>query len=343
MRVADGRGGSNIKAIGQANDLLPADGAAVLDFWQAQDKVCKLYAAEEPKGEPVLSVGQALDRYEADLKTRGGDAGNVARVRIHLPATIASKAVPSVTVEEFRDWRDRLAKRLAPATVNRTCTALKAALNLAADKDERINSRRPWEIGLASLPNAERSRNVILSDDTTRAMIAEAHAMCPAFGLLVETAAITGARVSQLAGLTVGDVKDGPAPRLMIPASRKGRGVKSVSHRPVPITLELLEKLDRDRATTAPLLTKSSGAPWRKSDHSRLFARVAMSCGLDPAEVTIYALRHSSIVRQLLAGIPIRVVAVSHDTSAGQIERTYSRHIDDHADALVRRALLAVG
>jgi hypothetical protein len=68
-----------------------------------------------------------------------------------------------------------------------------------------------------------------------------------------------------------------------------------------------------------------------------------MSCGLDPAEVTIYALRHSSIVRQLLAGIPIRVVAVSHDTSAGQIERTYSRHIDDHADALVRRALLAVG
>jgi hypothetical protein len=52
------------------------------------------------------------------------------------------------------------------------------------------------------------------------------------------------------------------------------------------------------------------------------------------------ALRHSSIVRQLLAGVPVRVVAVNHDTSIVMIERTYSRHIGDHADALARVALL---
>jgi hypothetical protein len=56
--------------------------------------------------------------------------------------------------------------------------------------------------------------------------------------------------------------------------------------------------------------------------------------------VTIYALRHSSIVRQLLAGVPVRVVAVNHDTSVAMIERTYSRYIGDHADALARKALL---
>ena len=65
-----------------------------------------------------------------------------------------------------------------------------------------------------------------------------------------------------------------------------------------------------------------------------------MRAGLDPAEVTIYALRHSSIVRQILAGVPIRVVAVNHDTSVMMIERTYSRYIGDHADALSRAALL---
>jgi hypothetical protein len=58
--------------------------------------------------------------------------------------------------------------------------------------------------------------------------------------------------------------------------------------------------------------------------------------------VTIYALRHSSIVRQLLAGVPVRVVAVNHDTSVVMIERTYSRHIGDYADALARVALLDI-
>ena len=64
---------------------------------------------------------------------------------------------------------------------------------------------------------------------------------------------------------------------------------------------------------------------------------------LDPAEVTIYALRHSNIVRQILAGVPIRVVAVNHDTSIAMLERTYSRYIGDHSDALARGALLDIG
>ena len=58
--------------------------------------------------------------------------------------------------------------------------------------------------------------------------------------------------------------------------------------------------------------------------------------------VTIYALRHTSIVRQLLANVSIRIVATLHDTSVKMIERTYSRHIAEHTDALARRALLDV-
>jgi len=87
-------------------------------------------------------------------------------------------------------------------------------------------------------------------------------------------------------------------------------------------------------------LIKASGQPWKKSDHSRPFARNVSHAGLDPREITLYALRHSSIVRQLLAGVPIRVVAVNHDTSVMMIERTYSRYIGDRADALARAALL---
>src|SRR5205823_12293209 len=89
-----------------------------------------------------------------------------------------------------------------------------------------------------------------------------------------------------------------------------------------------------------PLLVKPSGQPWKKSDHSRLFARAAKKADLNPNEVTILRTRHSGIVRQLLAGVPIRVVAVIHDTSIAMIKRTYSRYIGDHADALARAALL---
>jgi hypothetical protein len=44
-------------------------------------------------------------------------------------------------------------------------------------------------------------------------------------------------------------------------------------------------------------------------------------------------------VRQLLANVPVRVVAALHDTSVAMIERTYSKYIADHADELARATL----
>jgi integrase len=254
--------------------------------------------------------------------------------------TLAGKSVALLTVDDLRDWRDGLRRR--PASINRICTVLKAALTLAASKDTRLSSRA-WEVGLATIPDAEEVRNVILRDGEVLALITEAGAYGKEFGLLVEVAAITGARVSQIRRLEVQDLQLGKAPRAMMPASRKGKGGKKVMRRPVPISVGLASRLAaaaERQAPNAPLLVKPSSEPWKKSDHSRPFARVARRAGLDPHEVTLYALRHSSIVRQLLAGVPIRVVAVNHDTSVVMIERTYSRHISDHADALARAALL---
>jgi integrase len=347
VRVADGLGGNWTVAIGTADDLAKANDSDILDFWQAQDHA-RARARGGPQGTAddgkPATIGAALDRYEADLRIRGGDTGNVARVKAHLPEGLARKTVALVTGRELRLWRDSLGHNLAPATVNRTSNALKAALNLAAEHDERIVSRGPWEFGLAALADAEESRNVILEESAIRAVIATAAEQSAEFGLLVEVAAVTGARVGQLARLEMQDLQDGRNdPRLMMPSSRKGRGQKKIARRPVPIPAGLATRLRgaaAGRSAAAPLLIKPSGQPWQKSDHSRLFARAAAAAGLDPDEVTIYALRHSNIVRQLLAGVPVRVVAVNHDTSVTMIERTYSRHIGDHADALARKAIL---
>jgi integrase len=222
---------------------------------------------------------------------------------------------------------------------------LKAALTQAADQDARITNRDAWRRGLAGLPDGESgTRNVILDDNAVRRLLVAAQAEGPEFALLVEVAAVTGARPSQLARLQVHDVQaDRSDPRLMMPTSAKGRR-KVIGRRPVPISAALslrLRQAARGRPASA-LLLEFKGEGWRNNRHYRPFRRTVKRAGLDPKAVTIYALRHSSIVRALLASVPVRVVAVTHDTSVAMLERTYSRHIADHADALARRALLEV-
>jgi len=346
VRVANGKGGHWVKAMAAADDFDTADGSNILDFWQAQDRAraIGLDSRHADTGGKLSTVADAVAAYEADLRTRGGDLANAGRIRVHLPKALADKTVAMLSGRDFKSWRDALTKaKLSPSTVNRVNSCLQAALNHAADQDERIASRRAWEKGLAAIPDATTSRNVILPEGDVRAIIASAYTVGPEFGALVEAAAVTGARVSQLARVEVQDLQaDRGDPRLMMPSSRKGRGRKRIERRPVPIPRGFaakLAELARERPAEAPLLTKPSGEPWKKSDHFRLFARAVEHAGLDPS-ITLYALRHSSIVRALMAGVPIRVAAVNHDTSVAMIEKTYSRYIGDHSDALARRGLL---
>jgi integrase len=340
-----GGGGRWLKKIGIADDHEDADGVRVLDYWQAIERARELCRAKdgELSGKPI-DVATALEAYAADLRARGGNVYNAERVRAHLPKALLHKAVGLLTTRELRRWRDGLlAKGLAPATVGRTIRMAKAAFIQAADHDARITNRDAWRVGLKGLPDAEAVRNVILSDAAVRSIIAAAQAEGPEFALLTELSAVTGARVSQLRRLQVGDVQaDRSDPRLMMPCSAKGRR-KTISRRPVPIPAALalrLQRLGRGRAAHAPLLRKSSGEIWGRSDHLRPFARTVKRVGLDPGEVTIYALRHSSIVRALLGAVPARVTAANHDTSILYLEKTYSKFIADHSDAVARHALL---
>jgi integrase len=339
-----GGGGQWLKKIGIADDLEPADGANVLDYWQASARARDLARAKDADSGKPITVAEALEAYAADLRARGSDPYNAGRVLVHLPKALLSKTAAALNARELRRWRDGLlAKGLARGTVGRTIRMAKAALNAAADADTRIANRDAWRVGLAGLHGAENPRNVILPDVAVRNLTAAAREEGSEFALLVELAAVTGARVSQLRRLQVADVQaDRADPRLMMPTSAKGRR-KVIARRPVPIPAALalrLRQIGASRPAHAPLLLKPDGNAWGRSDHLRPFARTVARAGLDPSEVTIYALRHSSIVRALLGAVPVRVVAANHDTSVLQIERTYSKHIADHSDALARRALL---
>jgi hypothetical protein len=53
----------------------------VLTYWQAQAKARKLDIDGNTPQQPaqIATVSDALDRYRADLSTRGGDPGNASR------------------------------------------------------------------------------------------------------------------------------------------------------------------------------------------------------------------------------------------------------------------------
>src|SRR5262249_57509927 len=97
-----------------------------------------------------------------DLVARGSSPYNAEHPRIHLTASILSKPVALLGATELRRWRDSLlAKGLAPGTVNRTKTGLRAALELAAAHDPRVANHRAWKVGLPALPDPHRPPTVL--------------------------------------------------------------------------------------------------------------------------------------------------------------------------------------
>ena len=243
--------------VGLADDYEEADGGRVLNYWQAQTRAREIALGQyERDSSKPATVATALDAYELDLKARGANPHNARMCRVHLPSSLAAKTVALLTAKELRTWRDGLLKHgLAPPSVTRICKVFKAALNLAAGHDPRITNVAAWKTGFAALPDAENVRNVILSEVEVRALVKAAWERDPEVGLLVECAAVTGARVSQLARLDVGDLQfNGSGSKLTMPTSKKGRGAKRISRYPVPISQSLANKLKSNRPPGEPLL-----------------------------------------------------------------------------------------
>ena len=337
IRASDKHGGAWLKAFAAADDFEESNNGSVLDFWQAQARGRELGRAGEGEGRPV-TVEQALTDYKADLEARGGAVGNVGRVRFSLPATLASKLVTLLTPTELRNWRNKLvADGMAPASADRTARALAAALTLASPDNAGI-----WRTGLKRLPDSEEARpNIVLDDSVVAAIVSTAYTIRPDYGLLVELAAVTGARRSQLLRCRLFDLEDANgAPRIQMPSSRKGRNRKII-RRPLPVSVALAKALRAaaaGRPADAPLLLQADGSTWSPS-RDDLFPKVIAAAGLDPT-LTPYSLRHSAITRALLAGVPLQLTASSHDTSAEIISRHYAKYITTNSDTLLRRAML---
>lgn len=367
--LGDGR--YEVETLAQADDHADADGERTLTYWQAQDAAREAAAAQVRKATalPGLTVASAVEDYAATFDGREGRGSADTRLRMkrHVlsDATLAARPLHELTAEHLADWKDGLAG-LKPATVSRISSDLKAALNGAAMRHrKRLPGGFALEVktGLRSTeavsPVAREAQ--VLPDADVRAVLAAAKEVDEEGGWdghfyrFVALLAATGARFSQLARMRVVDVQAAHG-RVMVPVSRKGKGVKKVTHIAVRVGQDVLDLLKpamagrkgNDTLLLRPRWQQVTVADWRKlspspwlnpSELVRPWKAVRLKAGL-AAEVVPYALRHSSIVRGLRQGLPVRLVAALHDTSSEMIEAHYAAFIVDAMDELAGRAVV---
>ncbi len=368
-----------VETIGAADDDDRADGVKVLTYDQARvfARQRAHAVAEEARIAslgPVVTVRAAIEEYlTAREKREAKDRGQVglkrdARSRLtkHVLAdeNLAATALAVLTTDNLASWRDGL--KMAPGSAQRTVNDLKAALNAVA---RRAKAQLPATIrdtikdGLASVtaaPAVAREAQV-LPDADVRALISAAWQVDAEgdwggdLARMVLVLAATGARFSQVMRMVVADVQPAQK-RVMIPVSRKGRGVKHTTHIAVRVgddVLAALAKATAGRKGSEPLFLRPhwrqiGPAKWEKGEQGPWFASAELTrpWGAIVAKAKLaagtvpYALRHSSIVRGLRAGLPVRLVAALHDTSSTMIERHYAAFIVDAMDELAARAVV---
>ena len=319
----------------------------------------------------LVSVGQiptvwlAVETYVDMRRARADRSGSEGSLKLHVTndQEFAGWKLGRLEAQNIVDWRERLPNELEPSSINRILNDLRAALNTAATKYRRqlpAHILAEIKLGTKAVAVTSSPRRQLLTDEQVRAVVTAAFEVDPSgdFGRLVLLAARTGARFSQLANLLIIDFQLDNI-RLMMPSSRKGKNRQSRTCYAVPMDIDdmrrILPAID-GRDENEPLLlrwshrrtggpgnwTKDKRQAWRRADEiDELWAKTVALAGI-PADTVMYALRHSSIVRDLKKNVPVSVVAAMHDTSVGMIEKHYAAFIIDMTEDMVRKTRASV-
>ncbi|MER8923406.1 site-specific integrase [Mesorhizobium sp. M0802] len=357
--VEKGKNPYQKETMGLADDYREADGVTVLSYADVQRRAHE-WAAEASRGGAVTSprhptVRDVVDDYVRFLKAErrtGRDAERRADNFI-LPQ-LGSLKVAELTTERLVQWRDALAAaparlrtrkgreqryRPAPATpgdararratVNRTATVLKAALNRAFEHG-RVNDDLAWR-RLKPFDKVDVARPGHLS-------VAEAQRLINAadeesgFRDLAHGALLTGCRYGELFRLRVGDFQRG---RIVVRESKSGKP------RDVRLTDEaatFFRSLTSGRPADALIFAHADGSAWAKSHQARPMRDACTAAKIVPA-VGFHQLRHTWASLAVMNGMPLMIVAENlghRDTR--MVERHYGHLTEDYRDEAIRNS-----
>ena len=361
--------------LAETDDTRDANGSTILDFGQADAAARawfeQLARDEEAKAAgPSPTVRNAIDGYiatrdarESGRRGRPVNSGAAHKLRLHVltDAELADMELAHLTVDRLKGWRSSLGG--TAATRQRVTNDFKAALNSVTPS---AVVRLVIKEGLAT-PKHEASdpstddaaivESKILTDEETRRFLkAVQDGGNEDLYLMCLVLAATGTRFAQARRLRVRDVQIDRG-RIMVPASHKGRvGAKARPAVPVPVGDDVIEALTpatKGRAGDQPLLERwrhvqigpaewkrDSRGAWQSASEMARALRAAATAAELPASASSYSFRHSSIVRALREGLPVRLVAQLHDTSIAMIERNYTRFMADALEDMARKAIM---
>ena len=210
-----------------------------------------------------------------------------------------------LTATELKKWRDGLLGTMAPSHDQSACApACAPRWSRRRSTTSAFRTGDAWEIGLAGLPNAQQARNVILSDDKVREFVAAAYGIDYQFGLLTDTlgnhrrtaepsrpAPRRGsARSSAAAEADDAEVGQG---RRQKPQPEKARALFSADHRAAGSQTESGgQRPGRTMRRCCCKATAARGATIRARAIIAKSTRSSPPSALDPADVTMYCLRH---------------------------------------------------
>ena len=310
-----------------ADDYSNADGAAILNFAQAQERAKATAPRATAAARPYI-VANALEDYFRFLEHDGRSKHSVYDARHRADAFILPKlgdvGLSALTTERLRRWRDGLAsmpprlrtrkgeeqrhreptdgddaKRARRASANRTWTVLRAALNHAFHEGKCV-SDLPWR-KVKPFRRVDAARLRYLSIAEAKRLL---NACNPDFRRLVQAALQTGARYGELIRLEIGDFNP-DAGTIAVRQSKSGK--------PRYIVLSdegaaFFREAVTGRASDEPLFLRADGKPWAASHQLRQMREASERARIDPP-ISFHGLRHTWASLAVMAGMPLMVVA----------------------------------
>ena len=298
-------------------------------------------------GSPVRSakrgtVREALKAYLTDLRSRGREgAATEAAWRFKVAVyrdperkradddAIAELVLETATLDDFREWRERLRPGRQPRTVNRYVRAVVAGLNVACGLGY-VGNPAAWQLaGLDDDVEASGETAIFLDVPQRRALIAAA---APMAGNFLRGMEVTGGRPIEIAAAKVSDFS-GDSLRL---AHRKGKPPKlRVRHVALGDEgIEFLTRMCKGRPPEAFLFTEDGEQQWRRHMWCRQVRSAIAAYNSNtsdnpiPVAASAYSFRHARISELLqVHGVDPLTVAAQTGTSLAMIEKAYLRFI----------------
>jgi integrase len=288
--------------------------------WQALRAILATRGVDSP----CVTVGAVLDDYVTAVEARvGRGEGSATTAKMRRGTSRRLGSLAGVSVVDLRPhhvltWLAE--KPYAPATRRVMVATVKAGLNHGV----QVGLIGSNPLAGFRVPRAVPRRRPIPSDADLERVCARAS---PRAAEVFRFLAATGCRPGEARSICASHIE---GDRVVLPdwkcARVKGEPRVIYLREPWPARLAELGKV----MSSGPLFRRPDGQPWGETCLSVAWRYAASRAGV---RCHLYSLRHRSITRALVAGVPVPTVAALHGTSIGEIQRTYS-HVTSQADHL---------